>query len=145
MKTTFFGIFDPTWTNILTSKGPDKEFVEKGRNWIINFVPLGLTNQSEILENNQFFVILNNLGNNLVLNLAFLAIFALNFHSGVYTTTTSCFKVYSPYKMWEKPIDDASFTFFLIIGPNLVQLLPQYQTHFDLFCWFPMKYVRGFN
>ena len=29
MKTTFFAIFDPTWTNILAPKGPDKEFVNK--------------------------------------------------------------------------------------------------------------------
>ena len=32
MKTTFFAIFDPTWTNILAPKGPDKEFVKKDRN-----------------------------------------------------------------------------------------------------------------
>ena len=37
---------------------------------------------------------------------ATLAIFALNFHSGVCTTTTSCFKIYSPLI---KAIDSASF------------------------------------
>ena len=29
MKTTFFVIFDPTWTHILASKGPHKEFLKQ--------------------------------------------------------------------------------------------------------------------
>ena len=42
-------------------------------------------------------------------------------------------------------IDNAStFYFFYNIGPNLAQILPQDHTHF-IFCWFPMKYVRGLN
>ena len=64
--------------------------------------------------------------------MAFLAIFALNFHSGVCTTTTSCFKMYFPCKIWEKPIDNvSSFTFFHNIGPNLALILPQ--DHFVIF------------
>ena len=38
-------------------------------------------------------------------NMAFLAILALNLNSGVCTTTTYCFKRYSPCKIWKKPID----------------------------------------
>ena len=30
------------------------------------------------------------------------------------------------------------------IGPNLSKILAQDHTHF-VFCWFPIKYVRGFN
>ena len=29
MKTTYFAIFDPTWTHILPQKGPDKEFLKQ--------------------------------------------------------------------------------------------------------------------
>ena len=29
MKTTFFAIFDLTWTHILAPKGPKKKFVQK--------------------------------------------------------------------------------------------------------------------
>ena len=29
MKTTFFVIFDPTWTHILVPKGPNKEFLKQ--------------------------------------------------------------------------------------------------------------------
>ena len=29
MKTTFFAIFDPTWTHILAPKGPNKEFLKE--------------------------------------------------------------------------------------------------------------------
>ena len=29
MKTTFFAIFDPTWTHILAPKGPNKEFLKQ--------------------------------------------------------------------------------------------------------------------
>ena len=29
MKTTFFTIFDPNWTNILASKRPNKEFLKQ--------------------------------------------------------------------------------------------------------------------
>ena len=44
--------------------------------------------------------------------MAFLAILPLNFHSGVHTTIMSCFKQYSPCKIWEKPIDNTSFFTF---------------------------------
>ena len=29
MKTTFFAIFDPTWTHILAPKDPNKEFLKE--------------------------------------------------------------------------------------------------------------------
>ena len=29
MKTTFFAIFDPTWTHILAPQGPNKEFLKQ--------------------------------------------------------------------------------------------------------------------
>ena len=29
MKTTFFAIFDPTWTNSLAKKSPNKEFLKE--------------------------------------------------------------------------------------------------------------------
>ena len=47
---------------------------------------------------------------------AFLAIFALNFPSGVFKTTN----------IWKKPIDNTCFlTFFHNVGPNLVLIFPQ--------------------
>ena len=50
-------------------------------------------------------------------NMIFLAIFALNFHTGVSTTTTFCFNRYSPCKIQKKPIDnDYFFTFFTTLG-----------------------------
>ena len=55
---------------------------------------------------------------------AFVAIFALNFHSGVCTTTTFSFNRYSPCKIWKKLIDNACFLTFHNIGPNLAQILP---------------------
>ena len=54
MKTSFFAICDPTWTQIRDSS--NSILVKKDRNYIIiTFVTLRLTNQSAILENNQFF------------------------------------------------------------------------------------------
>ena len=35
-------------------------------------------------------------------NVTFLGLFALDFHLGVFTTSTSCFKIYSPCKIWKK-------------------------------------------
>ena len=46
--------------------------------------------------------------------MVFLAKLALYFHSGISITTTSCFKMYSPSKVWKKSIDNASFFAFLI-------------------------------
>ena len=57
--------------------------------------------------------------------MAFLAIFALNFHSAVCTTAASSFIMYSPCKIIEKPIsiDNASFfTFF----QNIDLILPKF-------------------
>ena len=49
IKTTFFAIFDPTLTHILSPKSQNKKFlnilVKNGKNYIItNFVTLRLTN-----------------------------------------------------------------------------------------------------
>ena len=53
-------------------------------------------------------------------NLVFLAIFALNFSSNVFTTMQNI----------KKAFDNALFfTFFHNIGPNLAKMLPQYHTH----------------
>ena len=41
--------------------------------------------------------------------MGFQAIFALNFHSVICITTNSCFKMYSPCEICEKPIDNGSF------------------------------------
>ena len=81
--------------------------VRKNMNYIIiNFVTLRLTNWSEILENNLFFAIFDpngsKFGPKYPSNMTFLAKFALNFHSGVCTTTTFCFKRYPPCKIWKK-------------------------------------------
>ena len=64
----FFAIFDPIWTHTLAWKDPNKEYFKHnfsfqsinkkdGSYIIITFVTLGLTNQSEIFENNQFLAI----------------------------------------------------------------------------------------
>ena len=45
--------------------------------------------------------------------------------------------MYSPCKIWEQPIDNASFfTFFQNTGPNLAQILLQDHTHFGFFAGF---------
>ena len=50
-------------------------------------------------------------------SVTFLAIFAFNFQSGVFTTTTFCFKRYYPCKIWKETFDNACFfTFFLTLG-----------------------------
>ena len=47
--------------------------------------------------------------------------------------------------MKKKTIDKCLFLYlFHNIGPNLAQIFPQDHTYFGLFCWFPMKYVRGY-
>ena len=62
MKTTFFAIFDSTWTHIVWAQKAHMRnslksiLVRKNRNYI-NFVTLRQTILSEILENNQFFAI----------------------------------------------------------------------------------------
>ena len=61
MKTTFFAIFDPTWTHILAPKGPNKEFLkqhfsqERQKLYYYQFCDFK-TDKSEILEN-MFFAI----------------------------------------------------------------------------------------
>ena len=75
-------------------------------------------------------------------NMIFLAIFALNFHTGVSTTITFCFNRYSLCKIQKNPIDnDCFFTFFTTLG----LIWPQDHTHFDFFWCFPMRFVRGFS
>ena len=77
-------------------------------------------------------------------NVAFGALFAIGFHSCVWTSTTFHFKRYSPCKIWKKPIDNVLFLYFFHnIGLNLVQILPQDHTRFDFFCWFLIKYANG--
>ena len=49
-------------------------------------------------------------------NVTFLAMFDLNFHSGVRITTNFYFKRYSPYKIWKKPLNAHFFTFFATLG-----------------------------
>ena len=78
------------------------------------------------------------------LNVVFLDIFALNFHSGVCTTTCFCFKRYPPCKIWSKCL----FYFFRNIGPNLAQFLPQNHTHFFFFAssqWNMLKALININ
>ena len=67
MKTTFFTIFDPTWTHILFPNGQNKEFLKQHFNFqsirkreaiLLPFlVILTLTNYSKIFESGQFFAI----------------------------------------------------------------------------------------
>ena len=111
-KKHFFVIFDPTWSHIVAPKSPNKEFlnilVKKDRNYIIiNFVSLRLTREKEITENNQFFAIFEPNRAKFwpwcPLNLSFLAIIAINFHSGGFTTTAFCIKRYSPSKIRKNP------------------------------------------
>ena len=63
--------------------------------------------------------------------------FVLNFHSGVCTTTTLCFKRYSPCKIWKKPIDNASFfTFFTTLDLIWPKFFPKTKhTFFAGFQW----------
>ena len=75
--------------------------------------------------------------------MTFLAIFALDFHLGVFKTSTSCFKIYSPYKIWKKPIDNASlFTSFITLDIIWPKFCPKTSSTL-FFCWLQMKYVRG--
>ena len=59
METTFFAMFDPTWTHILVPNGPNKEFLKQNSR-----------QERQKLCYYQFCDILS---------VAFLAIFALNF------------------------------------------------------------------
>ena len=70
--------------------------------------------------------------------MAFVAIFALNFHSGV--CTTFCFKSYSPCKTWKRLIGNASFfTFFTtldLIWPKFCpKITPIFFFFFAVFQW----------
>ena len=69
--------------------------------------------------------------------MAFLAIFALNFHEGVFTTTTSCFKMDSLSKILKKPT--YCLCNFFYIFKTLDLIWPK------MFCWFPMKYVIWYS
>ena len=91
--------------------------IKKDRNYItINFVTLRLTNYGEVLENNQFFAIFDPnwakiwpLG---PLNMAFVAIIAINFYAGGFATTTFCFKRYSPNKIQKNLMEILVFLLF---------------------------------
>ena len=95
--------------------------VRKNINYIIiNFMILGLT-KMKFLKIKFFLPFLIKLrqkfGPKCPLSVAFLAIFTLNFHWSICTTTAFCFKRYSPSKIWKKLIDNAYlFTFFTTLG-----------------------------
>ena len=76
----------------------------------------------------------------------FLAIFGLNFHSGVCTTQLFALKGITHVK-YERNllIMLVFFTFFHKIDSNLAQILPQDDTYIDFFCRFLVKRVREFN
>ena len=66
MKTMFFSIFDPIWSNILAPKDPTKEVFKQNFSFesikktsciVVIFMTLRLTNNTEILEINQFLTI----------------------------------------------------------------------------------------
>ena len=132
MKATFFAIiFDPTWTHILAPKGPNKLFFkqyfsqERQKLYYYQFCDF----KTDKLKWNSwklsvFFPFLTQIGQKFApkrpSNVLFLAIFALNFYSGICTTTTFCFKMYSPCKIWKNPIDNTRFfTFFTILGQQI--------------------------
>ena len=77
--------------------------------------------------------------------MAFLATIALNFLSGVCTTTSFCFKSY-PHVIYEKKktIDNAVSLLFsrhwTKLGPDFAPKL-----HPCFLRWLPTKYVREFN
>ena len=72
-------------------------------------------------------------------NVAFLAIFALQFHLTICTITTFCFKRYSPCKIWENLLDNACFfTFFRtldLIWPKFCPKTTPTLTYFAGFQW----------
>ena len=76
--------------------------VKKDRNYIIiNCVTLRLTKE-KLLKMISFLPFLTQIGQKSVqhpLNLAFLAIIAIYFHAGGFTTTTFCFKRHFPSKI----------------------------------------------
>ena len=142
-----------TWT-VWPQKAPIRNslksiLIRKNRNHIIiNFVTLRLT-KVIFLKIIRFLPFLTQIGQNLgpkcPSNMAFVAILDLNFHLSICTNTTFCFKRYSPCKMWKNLlIMSVSLLFsqhWNWFGPNFAYN----HTHFDLFCWFPIKHVKRFN
>ena len=98
----------------------------------------------KLLEIISFFQFLTQIGQKFgpkhPTDLAYLPIFALTFHSGICTTTTFCFKRYSPCKIWKKTllIIPISLLFFTTLG----QIWPQDPTHFDFFAGFQWNMLR---
>ena len=78
-------------------------------------------------------------------NVAFLAIFALNFHSSICTTITFCFKRYSsPCKIWKKTYWKCQFLYlFHNVRPNLAQILPKGTPTLIFFAGFQWNMLRG--
>ena len=144
MKTTC-AIFEPTWTHILAPKGPNIELLKKYFSQERQIILWSILWLSDWLTKVKFLKIISFLpfltqirqkfGPKCPSNVALLITFALNFHSGVCTTSTFCFK------------DDACFfTFFTTLDLIWPKFCHKTYTHFDFFCcWFSMKYVRGFN
>ena len=78
-------------------------------------------------------------------NVAFLAIFALNFHSSICTTTNFCFKRYSsPCKIWKKLIENACFfTFFTTLDLIWPKFCPKATPTLIFFAGFQWNMLRG--
>ena len=114
--------------------------VRKNRKYIIiNFVTLRLTKTKvKLLKIISFLPSLTQIrqkfGPNHPSNVAFPAIFALNFHSSVCKTTNFCYKRYSPCEIWKKLIDNACFfTFFHDFTNRLnLEMEPKYLTKSDI-------------
>ena len=76
-------------------------------------------------------------------NVAFLSIFALNFHSSICTTTTFSFKRYSPCEIWKKLIDNTCFfTFFTILGLIWPKFRPKTTLTLIYFAFFQWNMLR---
>ena len=100
--------------------------IRKNRYYIIiNFVTLRLA-KVIFLKIIRFLPFLTQIGQNFgpkcPSNVAFLAIFDLNFHSSICTNTTFCFKRYSPCKMWKNllimPVSLLFSQHWTWFGPN---------------------------
>ena len=99
MKTTFYTIFDPTWTHILAPKAQIKNSLNSvlvnKKLFTINFKTLGLT-KLKFLKIISFLPFLTQIGQNIwskcPSKCGISSLFDLNFHSGVSKTTTFCFK-----------------------------------------------------
>ena len=80
------------------------------------------------------------------LNVVFLANIVFSFHSGISITTTFLLvNVYLMQNMKKTHWNTSSLVFFTTLDLIWPIFCPKDHSHFILFGWFPMKYVRGFN